>query len=170
MEPVFYTHTVHYYETDKMDCVHHSNYIRWFEEARTLLMDCFGFGYAQMEALGVMSPVLNVQAEYRTMTRFGETVEIETAIEDYTGTRIAFSYQVRDKATGALRCAGRTQHCFIGPGGRPVSLKKACPGFHQKILETLGRGRSLNYPIFHGKSWRRLSSFALTFLEIFLKM
>ena len=35
MEPVFYTHTVHYYETDKMNCVHHSNYIRWFEEART---------------------------------------------------------------------------------------------------------------------------------------
>lgn len=103
-------------------------------------MDCFGFGYAQMEALGVMSPVLNVQAEYRSMTRFGETVEIETAIEDYTGTRIAFSYQVRDKATGALRCAGRTQHCFIGPSGRPVSLKKACPGFHQKILETLWEG------------------------------
>lgn len=140
MEPVLYEHKVQYYETDKMDCVHHSNYIRWFEEARTFLMDCFGFGYAQMEALGVMSPVLNVQAEYRSMTRFGETVEIETAIEDYTGTRIAFSYQVRDKATGALRCAGRTQHCFIGPSGRPVSLKKACPGFHQKILETLWEG------------------------------
>ena len=56
MEPVLYEHKVQYYETDKMDCVHHSNYIRWFEEARTYLMDQGGFGYAQMEALGVMSP------------------------------------------------------------------------------------------------------------------
>lgn len=39
MEPVLYEHKVQYYETDKMDCVHHSNYIRWFEEARTYLMD-----------------------------------------------------------------------------------------------------------------------------------
>ena len=119
MEPVLYEHKVQYYETDKMDCVHHSNYIRWFEEARTYLMDQGGFGYAQMEALGVMSPVLKAQAEYRTMTR------------------IAFTYIVRDKETGALRCQGRTEHCFLGPQGRPVSLKKACPAYHQKILEHL---------------------------------
>ena len=50
MEPVYYEHVVQYYETDRMDCVHHSNYIRWFEEARTYLMDQGGFGYAQMEA------------------------------------------------------------------------------------------------------------------------
>ena len=120
MEPVLYEHKVQYYETDKMDCVHHSNYIRWFEEARTYLMDQGGFGYAQMEALGVMSPVLKAQAEYRTMARFGDTVVIDTCAGGYTGTRIAFTYI-----------------CFLGPQGRPVSLKKACPAYHQKILEHL---------------------------------
>lgn len=137
MEPVIYRHKVQYYETDKMDCVHHSNYIRWFEEARTYLMDQKGFGYARMEALGVMSPVLRAQAEYKTMVRFGETVAIETAIESYTGTRIAFSYAVRDGENGALRCLGRTEHCFLGDKGRPVSLKKACPAYHEKVLETM---------------------------------
>ena len=29
-----YRHTVQYYETDRMGIVHHSNYIRWMEEAR----------------------------------------------------------------------------------------------------------------------------------------
>lgn len=134
---VVYEHKVQYYETDKMDCVHHSNYIRWFEEARTWLMDQGGFGYAQMEELGVMSPVLKAQAEYRSMTRFGETVEIETQVESYTGTRIAFSYVVRDKASKAVRCLGRTEHCFLGKGGKPVSLKKACPPYHQRISEVL---------------------------------
>lgn len=137
MKPVVYQHRVQYYETDKMNCVHHSNYIRWFEEARTWLMDQEGFGYAAMEELGVMSPVLKAQGEYRSMTRFGESVEIETAVESYTGTRIAFSYIVRDEATGVVRCVGRTEHCFIGKEGRPVSLKKACPEYHRQIVEYL---------------------------------
>ena len=137
MSAVYYRHQVQYYETDKMDCVHHSNYIRWFEEARTWLMDQGGFGYREMEALGVMSPVLRVEAEYRSMARFGDTVEIETKLERYTGTRVAFSYLVRDKETGILRCQGKTEHCFLGPQGRPVSLKKACPAFHEKICRYL---------------------------------
>ena len=47
-----YERRVQYYETDKMGIVHHSNYIRWFEEARTALMEEGGFGYDRMEALG----------------------------------------------------------------------------------------------------------------------
>lgn len=140
MEAVFYEHVVQYYETDRMGCVHHSNYIRWFEEARTWLMAEGGFGYDRMETLGVMSPVLKAGAEYRTMARFGETVVIETRVEQYTGTRIAFSYAVRDKATGALRCQGRTEHCFINEKGMPVSLKKACPAYHQAVEAAVSGG------------------------------
>ena len=41
-------HKVQYYETDQMQIVHHSNYIRWFEEARTYLLEEMAFGYDQM--------------------------------------------------------------------------------------------------------------------------
>ena len=40
MEP--YVHKVQYYETDKMGIVHHSNYIRWMEEARIDFLDSVG--------------------------------------------------------------------------------------------------------------------------------
>ncbi len=127
MKPAIYVHKVQYYETDRMDCVHHSNYIRWFEEARCFLMEERGFGYDRMEALGILSPVLACEAQYRSMTRFGETVEIEAGIEHYTGVKIAFSYTVRDRETGKVRCTGRTEHCFLGQNGRPAALKKLCP-------------------------------------------
>lgn len=65
-----YRRKVHYYETDQMGIVHHSNYIRWFEEARIDLMDRMGLGYAQMEAEGILSPVLSVQADYLRMVYF----------------------------------------------------------------------------------------------------
>ncbi len=138
MEPVVYTRPVYYYETDRMDCVHHSNYVRWFEESRVHLMDVLGFPFVQLEAAGLVSPVLEVQAQYKTMAHFGETVLVETAIESYTGTRIVFTYTVRDRDTGTLRCQGHTAHCFLNDHGRPVSLKKALPAYHTAILAAMG--------------------------------
>lgn len=44
-----YCHKVQYYETDQMRIAHHSNYIRWFEEARTFFLEKMGFGYENME-------------------------------------------------------------------------------------------------------------------------
>ena len=41
-------HKVQYYETDGMGIVHHSNYIRWFEEARVDLLEQLGFGYRNL--------------------------------------------------------------------------------------------------------------------------
>ena len=66
-----YEHKVQYYETDGMGIVHHSNYIRWFEEARVDLLEQLGFGYDRIEAEGYSGPVLEVACQYKTMSRFG---------------------------------------------------------------------------------------------------
>ncbi len=68
-----YQHKVQYYETDGMGIVHHSNYIRWFEEARVDFLAQIGMPFEQVEARGIVSPVLRVSCEYKTMARFGET-------------------------------------------------------------------------------------------------
>ena len=51
-----YEHKVQYYETDKMGIVHHSNYIRWMEEARIDFLDQIGWNYKVMEDNGIISP------------------------------------------------------------------------------------------------------------------
>ena len=40
------THRVQYYETDRMGVTHHSNYIRFMEEARVAYLEQLGFPYA----------------------------------------------------------------------------------------------------------------------------
>ena len=76
-----YNHRVQYYETDQMGCVHHSNYIRWFEESRSDYLAYLGMDYDKMEAAGVISPVLTVEAAYHSMTRYGEEVSIEVTVK-----------------------------------------------------------------------------------------
>ena len=48
-----YKHIVQYYETDKMGIVHHSNYIRWMEEARVDFLSQIGWDFAKLEEMGI---------------------------------------------------------------------------------------------------------------------
>lgn len=124
-----YRHKAQYYETDTMKIVHHSNYIRWMEEARVDMLEQMGLGYDVMERDGVLSPVLSVSAQYKSMTRFPETVEISVRLVRYTGVRFDIVYEMRDAATGALRCLGESSHCFIDANGAPISVKRKFPAW-----------------------------------------
>lgn len=135
---MFYEHKAQYYETDQMGIVHHSNYIRWFESARIDLMDRIGISYKVMEEAGIISPVLSVSCEYKSMVHFGDEVLIEAGITAYNGVKMSLSYKVTDKATGELRTTGSSSHCFLNREGRPVSLKKAAPVFHENFMKAFG--------------------------------
>lgn len=135
-----YQHKVQYYETDQMGIVHHSNYIRWFEEARTDMLEQIGMGYHVMEEKGVISPVLEVHAQYRSMTHFGDTVEILLQVKNYNGITLQLEYQVRDVVSKEIRCVGETKHCFLDKQGKLLSLKRSDNEVHQifsKLKEAL---------------------------------
>ena len=76
MELKIYEHKAQYYETDQMGIIHHANYLHWFEEARIDMMEQMGMGYDIMEKQGIISPVLSVHCDYKSMARFGETVQV----------------------------------------------------------------------------------------------
>ncbi|SCW57561.1 acyl-CoA thioester hydrolase [Ruminococcaceae bacterium YRB3002] len=135
----FYEHQVQYYETDQMAIAHHSNYIRWFEEARIRFFEELGLGYKQSEAEGIISPVVSVEANYKSMSRFYDIVVIRVSMTDYTGVRCALKYEIRDKETGELRCTGRSKHCFIDPNGKVLSIKRVSPERHKLFEEAVER-------------------------------
>lgn len=126
-----YAHKVQYYETDQMGIVHHSNYIRWFEEARTDILEQLGMGYHVMEEEGVLSPVLEAHAVYKSMTRYGETVIIRVKVKSYNGVTLTIVYEVTDQKSGTVRCIGETKHCFLKWDGKLLVLKKEKPEIHE---------------------------------------
>lgn len=130
-----YTHKVQYYETDKMGITHHSNYIRWMEEARIYLLDQIGFGYAKLEESGIISPVIGVECDYKTSTTFDDTVEIKTEIEEFRGVKLIVKYTMTKTGTNELVLVGRTKHCFVNRESKPIILKKKLPEFDQKLRE-----------------------------------
>ena len=124
-------HKVQYYETDQMQIVHHSNYIRWFEEARVDFMEQVGLPYHMMEESGIVCPVIEIDAKYMRMVKFGDTVRIKCKIEVYNGIKLILSYQVISTETKLIHCTGRSQHCFLSKHGKPLFLKKEQPEVHE---------------------------------------
>lgn len=132
-----YIHKVHYYETDKMGITHHSNYIRWMEEARADFLEKAGYGLQKMEADGITSPVVSVECHYRRPTTFGDEVKIDVALEKYTGVKLVIGYRMTNLATGAEVLTARSTHCFVDAAGRPVAVKKHFPAFDAVLKQEL---------------------------------
>lgn len=130
-----YIHKVNYYETDKMGVTHHSNYIRWMEEARINFLEEIGFGYDKLEEDGIISPVISVECDYKKTTTFGDSVEISVEIEEFKGVKLVIKYTMKDIKTNSIVLTGRTKHCFVGKDNKPIILKKDYPSFDKKLKE-----------------------------------
>lgn len=130
-----YIHKVQYYETDKMGITHHSNYIRWMEEARVDFFEKIGFEYQKLEAEGIISPVIGVECEYKLSTKFEEIVEIEVKIKEFKGVKLIFEYIMKNVETGEVVAKATSKHCFVTQEGRPMILKKEFPELDKKLKE-----------------------------------
>jgi len=135
MEPKPYVRRVQYYETDQMAIVHHSNYIRWFEEARLDYLNQLGLNYKSMEEQGIIIPVTDVNCKYLISARYDDVLEIFPTPTHYTGVRLSFHYEVRNQLTGDLCATGASTHCFLDPQHRPISLKRKAPELHRQFAE-----------------------------------
>ncbi|MBR4468126.1 MAG: acyl-CoA thioesterase [Bacteroidales bacterium] len=129
-----YRHEVKYYECDRMGVTHHSNYIRFMEEARVDWLDQLGFGFEKIEAENVFSPVISITCEYKRPTTFKDVIEIEVNISKMTEMKFDFSYVMR--VDGKVVCNAQSTHCFI-ENNRPVALSKRLPEFYKAVSNQL---------------------------------
>ena len=125
-----YKHEVKYYECDRMGVTHHSNYVRFMEEARVDYLDQLGYGFEKIEADGVFSPVVSIQCNYKSPTTFKDVIDITVAIGKVTEMKFEFLYEMRvgDKTV----CTAQSKHCFI-ENGRPVAISKRLPDLYKAI-------------------------------------
>ena len=121
-----YIHTVQYYETDKMQITHHSNYIRWMEEARVDFLDQMGWPFDKLEALGIVSPVLSVNCDYKLTTTFPEKISISVKVKEFKGVKLFLEYEMKNK-DGKTVCIGTTGHAFLNSEGKPIRMKQDYP-------------------------------------------
>lgn len=127
-----YIHTVQYYETDKMGITHHSNYIRWMEEARVDFLSQIGWEFAKLEEMGIVSPVLSVTCDYKYPTKFSDKVYITVSVKEFKGVKLFLDYEMKNEE-GKVVCVGTTSHAFLNTDGMPIRMKREFPELYETL-------------------------------------
>ena len=131
-----YKHKVQYYETDKMGIVHHSNYIRWMEEARVDFLEKIDWSYDQLEKVGLVSPVLSLNIDYNHPTYFSDIVSIDVEILELKMSKMRVGYKMTNEE-GKVVAKCESSHGFLLSFGRPAILKRDFPGLYEALLTHL---------------------------------
>lgn len=108
-----YTRKINYHETDKMGITHHSNYIKFMEEARIQYLEEIGLPFQTVEQEGITSPVVGLDIEYKRTTSFADILEIEVKIISYNGIKMEIAYTMKNKTTKDICVTAKSRHCFI---------------------------------------------------------
>lgn len=131
---------VRYQETDQMGVVYHANYLVWFEIGRTKLIEQLGFTYPELEAEGVLLPVIDTRLTYHQPARYGETVYVETVIKQYKGVRLTYDYVIKNEKDATL-VTGYTEHTFVEKGTfRPIRLRSINQKWHNLLKDASKEG------------------------------
>ena len=125
---------VRYYETDAMGIVHHSNYLRWFELARTEYLRDIGTPYRDMEESGIASPVLEAHCRYIHPARYDDRITVKVRMTDYTAVRVELTYEVYRE--GEMISEGWTRHAFVR-NGRPIAPSRSAPELHAAFARAM---------------------------------
>ena len=126
-----YVHNVKFYETDKMSITHHSNYVRWMEEARVDFLMQAGCDYRLLEQAGISSAVVTIEGKFIKATTFADDVEILVSVKQFNGVKLLVQYEML--CGGEVVFRGESGHCFVTDTMKIVNLKKVLPDYYSRL-------------------------------------
>lgn len=113
-----YAVRVYYEDTDAGGIVYHANYLRWFERARSDMLDLLGIDQrGALEAGEGGYVVADMGLAFRAPARLGDAVMVESRLERV----MRAGLQMRQVALrdGKVLCEATVKVGFIGPDGKP---------------------------------------------------
>ena len=131
-----YYRKAQYHETDQMGIIHHSNYVKWMEEARISYMDQMGFSYRKVEEFGVISPVVNISVSYKKQVSFDNEIQIRVSVKKYNSISLEFNYEFFNTSKNEICTIASSRHCFLKEGNL-ISLKKEIPDLDRAIISCM---------------------------------
>ena len=126
------TFPVRYFETDQMGVVHHSNYIRYFENARDDMMVQLGLGIEKCEKeLNVVVPIVSVECHFRHPAKMGDILTATAEVDKVPMAKMVIKQTVCNQ--DGLLCAEGT--VVLGFLNRTTFMPTRCPEAVVKLFQ-----------------------------------
>jgi acyl-CoA thioester hydrolase len=111
---------VRYSETDQMGTFYNSRALEWFEVGRTEALRQAGLPYTQIEARGVMLPLVEAHVKYLGRARYDDLLSMEVRMEPQGRARIRFDVEIHHADSHEPVASGYTVHAVSNPKGRAI--------------------------------------------------
>lgn len=103
---------VRYAETDQMGVVYYGNYPQYFEVGRAEFIRDLGLSYRDMEEMGVLMPVIEMNVRYLRPARYDELLNLRTSLAELPDRRITMRTEVFNEV-GKLCVVGVVSLAFF---------------------------------------------------------
>lgn len=125
---------VEFYDVDPMNVVWHGNYARFFERARSALLDRIGFSYTETRDAGYAFPVVDMRVKFIRPIQFGQTIRVEAILVEWEN-RLKIDYRVVEPETGLVATKAQTTQFAVDMRTNETCL--SCPELHAKVAKWL---------------------------------
>ena len=113
--------TIFYHDTDCGNVVYYANYLKYFEEARTLYMAQKGFSITDLMQRGLYFVVARQEVEYKYPVRYGNVINVDTKVLEVSDIKIVFENTITNQ-DGRLCTKGKTTLVCVNASGMPTSM------------------------------------------------
>jgi len=122
---------VRYGETDQMGYLYYGFYALYYEVGRAEAIRALGFTYKELEAMGIMMPVVELNAQYFRPALYDDLVTVRTILKELPeGPRIQFHSELFNEQGQLLNKGITTLVFYDGKEKKKVNMP-------QQLLERL---------------------------------
>ena len=122
---------VRYAEADPMNVVYYGNYAQYFEVARVESLRAVGISYKQIEEMGIMLPVVELNIKYLRPAKYDDLLTMKTMIKAFpTDHKIQFDQEIYNEE-GKLLTIGVVKLYFMD---NKLGIKVNMPEFLKEKL------------------------------------
>lgn len=113
--------TIFYHDTDCGGVVYYGNYLKFFEEARTLYMQEKGFSIPELMKKGLFFVVARQEVEYKYPLQYADVIDVSTKVLEVSDIKIVFENIITNQ-NGKLCTKGKTTLVCVNKDGMPTPM------------------------------------------------
>lgn len=126
---------VRFSEVDSLHVVWHGHYVKFLEDGREAFGNKYDLHYLDVYENGLVTPITNMNVDYKLPLRYGESAIIDTYYIDTAAAKIYFEYEIYRSEDHRLAATGFTEQVFLDT---QYELQLAIPPYFQEWKKKWG--------------------------------
>ena len=122
---------IHYALTDQMGVVYHGHYAQFYEIGRGEAIRDIGFTYKDIEALGIIMPVVDIHSKFLRPAKYDDLITVRTTLKELPiHHKIVFHSEIYNEAEELLNVGDVTLYFMTAKDMKRCDMPKE---FREKL-------------------------------------